>query len=107
MKLIMQVQVITPEQAKQVLQDGGWTYAKQPLEKEIDGVTRTLRLKIAVDKDNQTRVAVADLIKEQLEAIGMEVRVNKISKNQYNEYIGGGTTIKFYLQGCTHHIVLI
>lgn len=78
-----------PEQAKQVLQDGGWTYANNRWRKEIDGVTRTLRLKIAVDKDNQTRVAVADLIKEQLEAIGMEVRVNKISKNQYNEYIGG------------------
>ena len=66
-----------PEQAKQVLLDGGWTYANNRWRKEIDGVTRTLRLKIAVDKDNQTRVAVADLIKEQLEAIGMEVRVRQ------------------------------
>lgn len=78
-----------PEQAKKVLEDGGWTYTNNRWKKEIEGVTRTLRLKIAVDKDNQTRIAVSELIKEQLESIGIEVRINKISKEQYNEYIGG------------------
>lgn len=78
-----------PEQAKQVLQDGGWTYANNRWRKEIDGVTRTLRLKIAVDKDDETRVAVAELIAQQLESIGLDITVSKISKSQYDEYIGG------------------
>ncbi len=78
-----------PEQAKQVLQDGGWTYSNNRWRKEIDGITRTLRLKIAVDRDDSTRIAVAELIEQQLEAIGLDININKISKNQYNEYIGG------------------
>lgn len=76
-----------PEQAKKILEDGGWTYANNRWKKNIEGTTRTLRLKISVNKNNETRIAVAELIKEQLEDIGITVTVDKISDERYGKYI--------------------
>ncbi len=76
-----------PEQAKKTLEDGGWTYINNRWKKNIDGTTRNLRLKIAVNKNNEARVAVAELIKEQLANIGIEITVDKISDERYGKYI--------------------
>lgn len=75
------------EQAKKVLEDGGWTYIKNRWKKNISGYTRTLKLKLAVTSDNEARVRVAETIKEQLKNIGIEVTINKITDNQYGKYI--------------------
>ena len=75
------------EQARATLENGGWEYSNNKWKKEIDGYTRTLRLKIAVNKNNADRVAVAENIKEQLENIGISVTINKISEEQYSSYI--------------------
>ncbi|MGN1327637.1 MAG: ABC transporter substrate-binding protein [Clostridia bacterium] len=55
--------------------------------KNIDGSTKTLKLKISVNKDNEARVSVAELIEKQLEEIGIEVTVEKVSADQYGKYI--------------------
>lgn len=75
------------EQAKKVLEDGGWTYINNRWKKNIDGSTKTLRLKIAVDSENEARCAVAEIIKDQLEEIGIEITINKVSNERYNSYI--------------------
>ncbi len=75
------------EQAKKVLEDGGWTYINNRWKKNISGYTRTLKLKLAVTSDNEARVRVAETIKEQLRNIGIEVTINKITDSQYGKYI--------------------
>ena len=73
------------EQAKKVLEDGGWEYRNNRWRKVIDGVTRTLRLKISVNKDQTDRVNAAEQIKEQLSEIGIETTVSVVSSSQYGE----------------------
>lgn len=75
------------EQAKKVLEDGGWTYASNRWKKKIDGKTTTLKLKISVDNGNEARVAVAEVIEKQLEEIGIDITINKVSNGTYNSYI--------------------
>ena len=75
------------EQAQNMLETGGWVYSNNKWKKEISGYTRTLKLKIAVNKNNSERIAVAENIKAQLENIGISVTINKISDDQYSSYI--------------------
>lgn len=72
---------------KKYQKTGGWTYTNNKWKKEIDGITRTLRLKIAVNNNNEERIRVAELIESQLEAIGIDVKINKITDAQYSKYI--------------------
>lgn len=76
-----------PEHAKKVLEEGGWTYINNRWKKNIDGNTKTLKLKIAVCEDSTSRVSVAELIEKQLEDIGIDVTIIKVSNSQYNKYI--------------------
>lgn len=46
-----------------------------------------MKLKISVNKENEVRVSVAELIEKQLEEIGIEVTVEKVSADQYGKYI--------------------
>lgn len=46
-----------------------------------------MNLKISVNKENEVRVSVAELIEKQLEEIGIEVTVEKVSADQYGKYI--------------------
>lgn len=75
------------EQAKRVLEEGGWTYTNNRWKKKIDGSTKTLKLKISVDSGNEARVAVAKLIENQLEEIGIDIIVSEVSNEKYNNYI--------------------
>lgn len=75
------------EQAKKVLEDNGWDYSNNRWKKKIDGVNKTLRLKISVDNENSSRVAVAELIEQQLEEIGIDITIEKVSNSKYNSHI--------------------
>ena len=55
--------------------------------KNIDGKTKTLRLKITVSSDNEERIKVAEVIQQQLKDIGIEVTINKVSNDYYNSCI--------------------
>ena len=72
-----------PEQAKKILEDNGWTYSSNRWRKEIDGRYKTLNLELLVNLQNDERVKVAELIKEQLSGIGINVKVSKISEEKY------------------------
>lgn len=76
-----------PDQAKQVLIDAGWEYKYNNWQKYENYKTNKLTLNLVVNSSNTQRVAVADIIKENLEAIGMKINVIKASDSQYNNYL--------------------
>ena len=49
--------------------------------------TRTLNFKIVVQATNQTRITIAEMIKANLEEIGMKVSIVKVSDSQYQYYL--------------------
>ena len=89
------------EKAKQILQENGWEFKYNNCQKYVNYYTRTLNFRLVVNSSNQARIATAEMIKQQLEAIGIKVTIIKATDNQYNNYktyknydmILGGTTI--------------
>ena len=75
------------EQAKKILQDNEWVYSNNRWKKVIDGKNKTLTLQLSVNASNSKRSQVAELIKNQLEAIGISVKVNYLSDEGYQNAI--------------------
>ena len=76
-----------PDLAKQILEQNGWIYKYDKWQKTENYYTKTLSFKIVVQASNQTRVAVAEMIKTDLEAIGIKVSIIKVNDNQYQYYL--------------------
>ena len=76
-----------PDLAKQILEQNGWEYKYNRWQKTENYYTKTLSFKIVVQASNQTRVAVADMIKADLENIGISVTIVKASDTQYQSYL--------------------
>lgn len=72
-----------PEKAKEILLNDGWVYSNNRWRK--DG--NILSLTISVNASNTERCEVANLIKSQLENIGIVVNVKQISDSQYSYYL--------------------
>lgn len=75
------------EKAKEVLEDAGWEYRYGYWRKTEDYTTQYLNLNLIVDNSNETRVEVAELIEEQLEDIGINVYLYKVSNSAYKNYL--------------------
>ena len=73
-----------PDQAKQVLIDGGWSYKYGSWQKTENYRTIRLNINLTVNADNSSQVAVADLIKTSLENIGIHVNVSKLNTERFN-----------------------
>lgn len=71
----------------QVLQDNGWEYKYGSWQKYVDYYTRRLDFKLVVYKENEQRSRVAEIIKQQLEAVGIKITIIYATENQYNNYI--------------------
>lgn len=69
--------------AKKVLEENGWEQRYGRWYKD----DKVINLELVVEQDNETRVKVAENIKEQLSEIGIEVYLNKVSKNTYETMI--------------------
>ena len=76
-----------PELAKQILERNGWVFKNNKWQKTENYSTKTLTFKIVVQASNQTRVAVAEMIKADLATIGIPVSVVKASDSQYQYYL--------------------
>lgn len=76
-----------PDLAKQILEQNGWIYKYDKWQKTENYNTKTLNFKIVVQASNQTRVTVAEMIKADLEAIGIKVSIIKVNDNQYQYYL--------------------
>lgn len=75
------------KEAKKILEEEGWKYEYGIWSKEIDGTTRTLNFNLAVNQENKKRVKVAEEIKAQLKAFGIEVNVQKLSSSEYKKIL--------------------
>ena len=76
-----------PDLAKQILEQNGWEYKYNRWQKIENYSTKILTFKIVVQASNQTRVTVAEMIKLDLEAIGINVSIVKASDSQYQYYL--------------------
>lgn len=76
------------EQAKKVLKDAGWTYQNNKWQKkDSKGKTIELSFDFVVQSSNETRIKVAENIKEQLEQIGIKINIRKVNDTQYTKYL--------------------
>ena len=73
--------------SKKTLEDAGWTYKYGRWQKVENYSTKTIRLKLVVDNSNKDRVKVAELIEEQLEDIGIQISLYKVSNENYKSYL--------------------
>lgn len=76
-----------PDLARQILEQNGWVFKNNKWQKTENYYTKTLSFKIVVQASNQTRMTVAEMIKSNLEAIGINVTLVKASDNQYQYYL--------------------
>ena len=76
-----------PGMAKQLLEQNGWTFKNNRWQKVENYSTKTINLKLVVQATNQTRVTVAEMIKANLEEIGIRVSIVKASDSQYQNYL--------------------
>ena len=72
-----------PTQAKGTLTDAGWNYRNNIWRKG----NSKLEFNLVVNSENEERVRVAELIKEQLEKIGIKINIVKVNNNIYNNYL--------------------
>ena len=107
-----------PDLAKQILEQNGWEFKYNKWQKTENYYTKTLSFKIVVQASNQARVNVAEMIKADLENIGINVTIVKASDAQYQSYLQNknydsiitGTTvsanpsIETYIGACNFNI---
>ena len=79
--------VYNTDEARNILQNGGWSYSNGRWSKNIEGQSVTLSFTLTVNRRNNTDVQVAEEIKNQLDDIGIEVTVERVSQNNYYNYI--------------------
>lgn len=73
--------------AKQILVDNGWTYKNKYWQKRINNKNVRLTVRLLVDSSNETRVNVANMIKEDLEEAGIQVTLVSAKGKTYDNYI--------------------
>lgn len=75
------------DKAKALLVDNGWEYKYKQWQKVQNYKTQRINLNLVVKASNENRVKVAEIIKNQLEAIGMKINLIKASDSQYQNYL--------------------
>lgn len=75
------------EEAMVVLEEGGWMDRDNDgmLEKEIDGIKRDLSFTLMVNTDNPKRLEAAEIIVENLTALGMDVNLEVLAWEELKE----------------------
>lgn len=69
--------------AKQILRDNGWTYREgDTWQKKQDYTTLRLRINLLVKSTDEARVKIAEIIKKNLEEVG--ILVNIVSTKDWN-----------------------
>ena len=76
-----------PEQSKKILQENGWEYKNKRWQKTENYKTKRLNLTLTVNSTNIKRVAVAENIKNQLQDIGINVTIQKVSDSKYKQIL--------------------
>ena len=75
------------EKFYQTLQENEWKYEYGNWQKYVNYYTRRLNFRLVVNKENQQRTQVAEIIKQQLETVGIKITIIYASDSQYENYI--------------------
>ena len=75
------------DEAKRVLVENGWEYKYNRWQKTEDYYTKSINLSLTVNSDDDIRVETAEIIKNQLEQIGIKINVRKVSSGQYESIL--------------------
>lgn len=71
------------EEASQILIQNGWEYKNNKWRKNINGKITELTFAISVNSDNQTRIAVAENIINQLDNFGIDAHIRYLNRDAY------------------------
>lgn len=80
-------EVFNQEEANKILKDNGWQFQYGIWSKIINGRTQTLSFTITVSQSNQQRIKVAEEIKKQLEELGIQITIQKVSDSVYKNIL--------------------
>lgn len=75
------------DKARETLETAGWSYKNNKWQKVENYTTRTISLKLVVQATNPTRITVAEMIKANLEEIGINISIIKANDSQYQAYL--------------------
>lgn len=75
------------DKAKQILSDNGWNYISNAWQKKIGYSTVRIRLNLVVQASNENRVNVANVIKKNLEEIGIPVTITSAKDSTFQNYL--------------------
>ena len=74
--------------AKEILEQNGWTLRGDRWQKTENYRTRTTsNIRLIVQSNNPTRVSVAEMIKSNLDEIGIKISIVKVNDTQYKNYL--------------------
>jgi len=76
--------IYNTEYANQLLEEAGWIYKNNSWRKTENYKTQKLVLNLLVKKSDTNRVKVAQIIKTQLEQMGINVNINEANDGVYN-----------------------
>ena len=76
------------DKAKEIFLSNGWKYdGEGKLFKEVNGFPSFLRVSLAVNKENETRMKIALQIKKQLEEVGMTIDIKEYYDYEYTNIL--------------------
>ena len=73
--------------AKQKLQENGWSYSYGSWRKTVNYRYLKTALNLVVKNSNERQVAVAEVLKRQLNELGIAVQIIRATDNQYYQYL--------------------
>lgn len=76
-----------PDQVPVILTESGWELKSRVWQKTENYRTVRARLNLVVNSSNEQRVQVCQSIKEQLEAVGIQITIRQVSDSQYQNYL--------------------
>lgn len=78
------------EKSKQLLINAGWNNSSGVWKKEIQNKTYTLKFDLLVNKDNEEKMKIANMIVENLKEVGVNIKLVKVTKEEFNKRIDKG-----------------
>ena len=78
------------EKAKQLLMNAGWINENDTWKKEINGKNYSLSFDLLVNEDIEEKFEIAKLIEENLQEIGVKIKIVKVNTKEYQKRLENG-----------------
>lgn len=74
------------ERAKQILKETGWIFSGNVWQKKEENSTLKISINLVVQESNENRIKVSEIIKKNIEEIGIPVNIIKANDKTYENY---------------------